>query len=98
MKALYYAHRNKDYKLINLLQRYGADTANSLYDTINRTSFDRRLEKGLQKNVYNIKKIATEYNQYKNNRSGSFHDMVHDYQKRGLFSDDFSVIQVNFHL
>lgn len=93
--AMYYARRIKNYTIINLLEKYGASCANTLYDTIRNTSFDRRFEKRIQKNVYNLRRISTEFHAASHRRTGSFQDIIYDYQKRGLFSDEFNIIQVN---
>jgi len=87
--------RVENYKIVTLLESYGASCANTLYETIRHASFDRRFEKRIQKNVYNLRKISKEFHETNNirSRSGS-QDMILDYQKRGVFSDEFNVIKV----
>ena len=40
------------------------------------------------------KRISTEHNAAAHRRSGSFHDVIFDFQKRGVVSDEFDIIKV----
>ena len=94
LSNLFGCRRADNYKIITLLENYGASCANTLYETIRHASFDRRFEKRIQKNVYNLRRISTEFHAANRRRSGSFQDIIFDYQKRGVFSDEFNIIQV----
>ena len=86
--AMFYARRVGNSEIIRLLGSFGAT------NTIRHASFDRRLEKSVAKNVYNVKRISSEFAANSHRRSGSFHDIIFDYQKRGVFSDELNIIKV----
>lgn len=91
---LFYAMRSKNAQILELVN------GNNIDSTITKgifhaelDSFNKRIEHRVSKNVYNIRRVSKEFHRAENRRSGSFHDIIFDCQKRGVVKDDFDIIK-----